>query len=858
MALKTKKNLIKTPTEYTRYYGDFRGVDFSSEQTEVHEQRFAYAVNMYRDYRNSEGNVIETFPGFRRVIEDANGRKINGIHFWKDHFFIHIGMQLYCVPKDISTIGVTKQFSFVMDEEYSVIFPENITVKEVKSVTVQGLTLNGWTASEGGITFESSTWGKYVGSSVIVNYTEHSLDDYLLSKKGYALIDGPSSFVELNNTLYLLDGDRLRTIKHDGDAFEVSVWSWDIDAYNEIGTSIVYKDIGASGTLNISEFEYEQKNLLHAYYEHTYVSRGKEEQEYPLYSPDKIWSIHIINNATLRSLGLNEAAKDENGNYPEIIPTDTYAIVESTDQARILKINMGNREAGAYTVSIKYVADETIWKSNLDKIHKCTIATVYDDRLFVTGNPNYPNTIWFCGYNNKVGIPDARYFGELDFIQDGYVGRISCLMTVSDTLVVMKSDANHEPSMYFHSRQETGESYIPVTYPYTSGLSGLGKIYDCTNFRDDPIFISKLGVEAVGQLSVRLERALEHRSYLIDGKLLPMDLSKAKLSEWENYLVVLCPDGKIFLGDSRQKYAHSTGVMQYEWYYLEDIGVYDDHEIEYYYSANKDNAMPETVTFTGQEYPLVLATNVYDVVMKTTNDFTFSPVKSSIYEAERPTVHTIIDENGKIIHFTIQETWDGQSYIRNGIAPLLETKAILCEDRGAKVGKGNFHPATSIFNLDGGLYFSTDNGIICKFNLDMKASDGRTPKSAYNFDGRTILSGLATKLDNCGIPHLTKSTIKKSMVLKTTSMYGTAIKIKVRTNRKGYENIARLSSNLFDFDDMDFSDFSFAVDDNPIMAIKEKEKHWVEKQHWIYSDEFEKPFTIHYLAFRYKVSGRIK
>ena len=82
MVLKTKKNLIKTPTEYTRYYGDFRGVDFSSEQTEVHDQRFAYAVNMYRDYRNSEGNVLETIPGFRRVIEDADGGKINGFHFF--------------------------------------------------------------------------------------------------------------------------------------------------------------------------------------------------------------------------------------------------------------------------------------------------------------------------------------------------------------------------------------------------------------------------------------------------------------------------------------------------------------------------------------------------------------------------------------------------------------------------------------------------------------------------------------------------------------------------------------------------------------------------------------------------------
>lgn len=851
MALKTKKNLIKTPTEYTRYYGDFRGVDFSSEQTEVHDQRFAYAVNMYRDYRNSEGNVIETFPGFRRVIEDSSGRKINGIHFWKDHFFIHIGTQLYCVPKDISTIGVTKQFSFVMDEEYSVIFPENITVKEVKSVTVQGLTLNGWTASEGGITFESSTWEKYVGSSVIVNYTEHSLDDYLLSKKEYALIDGPSSFVDYRDTLFIADGNRLTHVEYIDKNF---VYNAPRSTY----LPTVYLCIGTDDSENISTFEHEQVNLLNAQYLHSYVMRGEGEQSYPLYSPDKITRVYTDNKNDPRYItNYAEREKDADGNYIDEEFQDKTYCIEEVDGMRVIKCKHPKFTASD-TLYIEYEKSDKTQSDDSQKIQECTRCIVFDDRLFLTGNQKSPNTIWYCGNNNKAGIPDPRYFGELDYVQDGYDGKISCLMTVSDTLAVMKSDAKQGPSMYFHSRRETGESYIPVTYPYTSGLSGLGKIYDCTNFRDDPIFISKLGVEAVGQLSVRLERALEHRSYLIDGKLLPMDLSKAKLSEWENYLVVLCPDGKIFLGDSRQKYAHSTGVMQYEWYYLEDIGVYDDHEIEYYYSANKDNAMPETVTFAGQEYPLVLATNVYDVVMKTTNDFTFSPVKSSIYEAARPTVHTITDETGKIIHFTIQETWDGQSYIRNGIAPLLETKAILCEDRGAKVGKGNFHPATSIFNLDGGLYFSTDNGIICKFNLDMKASDGRTPKSAYNFDGRTILSGLATKLDNCGIPHLTKSTIKKSMVLKTTSMYGTAIKIKVRTNRKGYENIARLSSNLFDFDDMDFSDFSFAVDDNPIMAIKEKEKHWVEKQHWIYSDEFEKPFTIHYLAFRYKVSGRIK
>ena len=85
------KNQLKTPTEYTRYYGDFRGVDFSSDHTNVHDQRFAYAINMYKDYRAGEGNAVETIPGYRRRFQaprkvDANGKvtyeKINGIHYY--------------------------------------------------------------------------------------------------------------------------------------------------------------------------------------------------------------------------------------------------------------------------------------------------------------------------------------------------------------------------------------------------------------------------------------------------------------------------------------------------------------------------------------------------------------------------------------------------------------------------------------------------------------------------------------------------------------------------------------------------------------------------------------------------------
>ena len=74
MAYKTSKNLLTEKDVYNRYYGDFRGVDFSSDHTQVHERRLAYMVNMFKDYQSGQGQAIETIAGFRRrvVLPEAN------------------------------------------------------------------------------------------------------------------------------------------------------------------------------------------------------------------------------------------------------------------------------------------------------------------------------------------------------------------------------------------------------------------------------------------------------------------------------------------------------------------------------------------------------------------------------------------------------------------------------------------------------------------------------------------------------------------------------------------------------------------------------------------------------------------
>ena len=55
-------------TQYTRSYGDLRGVDLSSDPAQVNMARPSYLVNMYRDYESEHGAAIETIPGFRRLF----------------------------------------------------------------------------------------------------------------------------------------------------------------------------------------------------------------------------------------------------------------------------------------------------------------------------------------------------------------------------------------------------------------------------------------------------------------------------------------------------------------------------------------------------------------------------------------------------------------------------------------------------------------------------------------------------------------------------------------------------------------------------------------------------------------------
>ena len=871
-------NILKSKAEHSRHYGDFRGVDFSSDHTQVNEKRLAYAVNMYKDYQSGQGQALETIVGYRRRVETPEGKEVYGIHKFvhkgedgrtETKMLIHSGDKLYLWHNYPATIGVKLK--------------ENITlpkaVDKIQTMNIFEVTLGEHVADVVGVTTmrnedltNTCTYDKEARvltvrssvvadeDSVVITYIEGSFEG-----KG-ALFSNmkesrSTSFV-FNNRLYIIDGKNY--LVYDGE--KVS------NVTDEAYVPTTYINIIPSGENADNGTEYEQRNILSPYFKHTFIADGVTKEFYMNDNElEEITEVKVYDSVisaseyTVDLLGGKitfksapkkpEEAVQIKGDQEDVMYPEFHAGIEITAKKPIK--------------AISGIVEDAVEIENI--ITACSIAVTYDNRVFLSGNPKYPNHLFYCG-RNGTGYVDATYFGILNYVQDGVgMSPITGMIPVADTLMVLKADTQQDGSVYFHTPTESGNDINPIVYPSTQGLAGTGCLGACTNFLDDPVFVSRFGLEAVGQLSVRYERAIEHRSSLVDAKLANLDLTKATVEEWNGYLLVSI-DGKVFMADSRQRYTDNTGTMQYEWYYLEDIGIYEGQYPEYKYTKEEYEyleGMTVKAFVEGEErdIPLVVAKSVLNADNGKIEDLRGLTANEPNAEGKESgeifsTVLSIRIEDDEaeggyyniehLVYYKVHQIYD---FITDKV---LGYEALICDEgKGAYTG-GIFRSAKIFKSVSENLYFGTENGIVCSFNFDKRDTSGEIAPKWYSFDNRAILCGCATKMDNCGIPHLTKTTIKKSTVIKTKALKDSAAKVKVRTNKKVYSQIARINSGIFSFEDMDFTDFTFNTEGQTLFAVREKEKKWVEKQYYIYSDEMQKPFALYYISFRYKIAGRYK
>lgn len=195
-----------------------------------------------------------------------------------------------------------------------------------------------------------------------------------------------------------------------------------------------------------------------------------------------------------------------------------------------------------------------------ERILNCTLLELFDNRVFFSGNKDYPNVIWHCS------LGDPTYCSDLDYYNEGLDNsKVKGLVAGNNNLCVFKEPSQANTTMFYHT-PVTDAEYGKI-YPNTHSNISTGCVGKAINFNDDIVFFSERGMEGIiGEITK--EQSLGHRSTMVDRKLTAeKNYENMILEEWEGYLLV-CIDNKIYLADSRATFTNENH-LEYEWFYWE-------------------------------------------------------------------------------------------------------------------------------------------------------------------------------------------------------------------------------------------------------------------------------------------------
>lgn len=330
-----------------------------------------------------------------------------------------------------------------------------------------------------------------------------------------------TQFFVFNNILYIKDG--VKYLRYNGTEIK------EVEGY--IPTTTISRSPSGGGTL------YEDVNLLQPIRKNSFCSDGA--------STDYILDVEKIDS-----------------DYPVKVWVDDKAVTNFKADYTSNKITFDKAPKepdtpGADNVVIQFKKEVEGYR---DRIDKCTLVEVFDNRVFFSGNPDYPNMLWHCSLENP------EYCSDLDYYAEGTNdSMIKSIVAGNNALWVMKEPSQNNTTIFYHN--PTVDADYGKIYPSVHSSISTGCMTTGINFNDSICFFSDRGLEAITG-DVTTEQVLGHRSSLVDNRLL--NESKYKdmaLVEWEGYLLVVMGN-KVYLADSRAM-VNVNNTNEYEWFYWE-------------------------------------------------------------------------------------------------------------------------------------------------------------------------------------------------------------------------------------------------------------------------------------------------
>ena len=429
-------------TLITRNYRNFSGVDFSNRGDEVSLNHSPNALNVWKNYRSSNGKCIETRPDLELIksYEDT----IYGLYFYTingtTHKIVHSGTKLY---KDDTVI-------------YS-------------------------------------------------SMSEHK-----------------SLYFIYNDKLYISDATNY--LVYDGNNIS------SVTGYIPT-TSISRAPLGGGAI-------YEDVNMLSDYRKNSFCADGTStEYKLDVESMDDDYTPRVWVNDTELTSGFTP-------NY------ETGKVTFDTAPEEPLTPGQDN-------VVIQFKKHVEGYK---ERVLNCTLIETFDNRVFFSGNSNYPNVLFHCSLN------DPSYFSDTDYYEEGSSdSKVKSLVAGNNALWVLKEPSQSNTTIFYHN--PTIDSEHGKIYPSTHSSISTGCMAKGINFNDSIVFFSDKGLESITG-DVTTEQVLLHRSSLVDSKLLNEEKYKEmNLIEYAGYLFTIMGN-KAYLADGNTL-TPINNHYEYEWFYFE-------------------------------------------------------------------------------------------------------------------------------------------------------------------------------------------------------------------------------------------------------------------------------------------------
>lgn len=564
-----------SPRVYTDVLTDFKGVDFTT--VEPSKNRFSDMLNMI----NNEG-YLETRPGFdvighefgtaaTKTITFSTGAEIRFTSIRKSADANNISIEFIKPTRRNNKLKLTQEngklkYTLAVNDRGDVL----TTVRDIVDMPnyyVTAISNGNYTVEELVETNLSGGVSKRING--VWNIDKNGIDYFIahIENKLYKLDNNFSNPEEitlaepLNDTIssgvymgkYFVIFDGKRAIGHD--VSDNSNWTFKYLS-NMAEVPMISTDRNPDGTGGSS---YLSPNLLTRQVANEFLADGTSTKYYVL-NPDptnalgdEMPIVTVVNPNTGIPQEMNVTAYNKNTGEVTLASAPPVFPVSGRSSVEII-----------YWLGPKHITNH---------IDKCSIVTTYgynsnNTRLFVTGNPDYPNIDWFSEQNNPL------YFPSDNFSEVGIHPIINYSKLNDGTLAVQKKITDTDYSIYYRdSVIYNGKEAFTVK----GGSKTVGCIskYANANLLNDPLTLTESGVFGISGSSYG-EKFSNERSYFVKTKLLAEPNLENAIAIVHHDKYYLAVNNHVYVADGRYKTKvdeAKASTYQYEWYYWEDVPV---------------------------------------------------------------------------------------------------------------------------------------------------------------------------------------------------------------------------------------------------------------------------------------------